>query len=126
MRFRFTVPEEEKHCVDRAELERRFVAAGARKVKVECQVLPVVRQRAAGISNLSTLPEKVQRWGEVTEQEIPPLVMDLAAVIEGRDVEELIAEALIRIEDCPEPIDLQLPETPVAEDDQDIPQALNF
>jgi exonuclease SbcD len=94
VRFRYTIPEEEKHCVDRAALEERFIEAGARKVKIECQVIPVVRQRAAGISRLSTLPEKVQRWGESTGQEIPKGTMDLAAVIEGRDVGELIADAM--------------------------------
>lgn len=98
VRFRYTIPQEEKHRIDRAALDADFMSAGARRVKIECQVIPVVRQRAAGISRLTTLPEKVQRWGDVTGQDIPPLVLTIAGRIEGLDVEELIAEALLRSE----------------------------
>lgn len=122
VRFRYTIPQEEKHRIDRAALDADFMAAGARRVKIECQVIPVVRQRAAGISRLTTLPEKVQRWGDVTGQDIPPLVLAIAGRIEGLDVEELVAEALLRSETA-EPVKSEAETAPEATVMQ---TALNF
>lgn len=123
VRFRYTIPQEEKHRIDRAALDADFMAAGARRVKIECQVLPVVRQRAAGISRLTTLPEKVKRWGDVTGQEIPPQVLAIAGRIEGLDVEELVAEALLRTE-REQSVKVAAIESIPVEDD--IQTALNF
>lgn len=91
VRFRYSVPEEDRHLIDRAALEQRFMAAGAVRVKIECQIIPKQRQRAAGISQAQTLPEKVARWGETVGVEIPGSVMAIAAVIEGHDVDEILA-----------------------------------
>lgn len=99
VRFRYTIPEEEKHTVDRADIEKRILAAGARRCKVEMTIIPRQRQRAAGISKIATLPEKVSTWGATVDEDIPEGVLKIAATIEGKDVDELLAEALTRIED---------------------------
>ena len=94
VRFRFDVPEELRHLVDRAGIEQAFLGAGALRVKIEVQIIPKVRSRAAGISRLTTLPEKVKRWGESVEQPVPDSVLQLAGIIEGMSTEELLTYAL--------------------------------
>jgi exonuclease SbcD len=98
VRFRFDVPEEHVHVLDPAELRERLLAAGAREAKVERTIVPKVRVRAEGISRLTTLPEKVARWGETVEQAIPEGVLTLAGRIAGLEAEEIAAEALARVE----------------------------
>ena len=94
VRFRFDCPEEMRALVDRAGIEKAFLDAGALRVKCEMQILPRIRQRAAGISQLATLPAKVQKWGDSTDTVIPESVLALAGVIEGLTVEELLQRAL--------------------------------
>ncbi len=93
VRFRYTIPEEEKHKLDRDRLAQMFLDAGARKVKVEATVIPKQRTRAAGISRVSTLAEKIKIWGETTGTVIPSRVLALADVIEGREIDELVMDA---------------------------------
>jgi exonuclease SbcD len=89
VRVRYTIPEANRHEISRAEIEARLLAAGAVVVKVEAQIIPTTRQRAAGISKAASFPEKVLRWGDATGIDIPPRVMEIARVIEGLSVEEL-------------------------------------
>lgn len=96
VRIRYVIPEEERQSVDRDKLESIF--SGAASVKIEVQVLPKQRVRAAGISRVDSLADKVVRWGETVDLEIPGNVLDLSAVIEGKDAEELLQEALIAID----------------------------
>lgn len=96
VRFRYTIPEEEKHTISNGELEKKFLDAGARKVKIEYSILPKNRTRAAGISKLSTLPEKLKRWGESVGEDIPHDVLSIASSIEGKDIDELVKEAITR------------------------------
>lgn len=98
VRFRYSIPEENKHEVDRAEIERRIMAAGARRCKVEPITIPKIRQRAANISKITTIPGKVTVWGETVGEEIPEGVLKIASVIEGHEVDELLADSLKRIE----------------------------
>ena len=90
VRFRYTVSDEDRQCVDRAAIEQRFLDAGANRVKIEAQILPRQRQRAAGISNIDSLPAKVRKWGETVGEDIPADVMAVAGLIEGMEVEELL------------------------------------
>ena len=98
VRLRFTVPEENRHMVNRDEVTRRLMEAGARRVVIELTIVPAVRQRAAGISRLSTLADKVAMLGE-SGFTVTPRVLELAAAIEGRDVEELLDDARRSIRD---------------------------
>lgn len=97
VRFRYTIPQENRHQVNRDELAARFEAAGAKLVKIEPTIIPKTRVRAAGISRLETLPEKILKWGETTSQVIPQRVLDIATTIEGRSVEELIEDAKLPV-----------------------------
>lgn len=91
VRLRYVIPEEERHTVDRAKLEALFT--GASLVKIEAQVLPKQRVRAAGISRAETLPEKVVKWADCVGETVPDRVLALASVIEGQDADELLAMA---------------------------------
>jgi len=93
VRFRYNIPEEMRHAVDRNSLQEQFITAGARVAKVEMTVIPVVRQRAAGISRKLTLTEKIQAWAQVTNTDIPARVMTIAATIEGETIDELLQSA---------------------------------
>ena len=93
VRFRYSVPEEYRQQVDRDLIERMFLEAGAARVKIEAQVLPRQRVRAAGISRAETLPEKVVKWADCVGETVPDRVLALASVIEGQDADELLAMA---------------------------------
>lgn len=97
VRFRYTIPEEERHRVNRELIQKMLLDAGARAVKVEVTIIPKIRQRAAGISKLETLADKIRKWGEVTGVEIPDRVLEIAATIEGEDVPELLAKAKLQL-----------------------------
>jgi exonuclease SbcD len=92
VRVRFTVPEERRHEIDREAIEAHLLLGGAVAVKVEGQVIPMTRQRAAGISHVTTLAAKVQRWGTAVGVEIPERVLLIASEIEGLEVTELQAK----------------------------------
>jgi len=93
VRIRITVAEEDRHVIDREAIVKQMQDAGANEVKVEISIIPKVRQRAAGISKLETLSEKVARWGETVGEKIPERVLDIARTIEGREEGELIDDA---------------------------------
>lgn len=90
IRFRFSIPEEERASVDLKALRNLLEKNGAAVVKIECQVIPRQRQRAAGISQIDSLSEKVSRWGAAVGQDVPAEVIALAGRIEGLEVEELL------------------------------------
>lgn len=90
IRFRFSIPEEERAAVDLKVLRVALEKGGAAVVKIECQVVPRQRQRAAGISQACSLAEKVVRWGETVGQDIPSEVIALAGRIDGLEVDDLL------------------------------------
>ena len=93
VRFRYSIPEERRHLINRDELTARFFAAGAKVVKIEPTIIPMVCQRAPGISLVETLPDKFKKYGQSSKIVIPVRVMSIVATMEGRDVEELIEDA---------------------------------
>ena len=101
VRFRYSITEEEQTAIRKDDIEKQFVDAGAKRVKIECQILPKERARAEGISKLEGLPAKVKKYGETVGEIIPQSVLDIAEVIEGLDNEELISMALEKIDRTP-------------------------
>jgi exonuclease SbcD len=108
VRFRYSITEEEQTAIRKDDIEKQFVDAGAKRVKIECQILPKERARAEGISKLEGLPAKVLKWGETVGETIPQSVLDIAEVIEGLDSEELISMALEKIDSTP-PVEVESP-----------------
>jgi len=91
VRVRWSVGEEDSSAVDRAAIQR--VLAGAAQTKLEGTIVPVTRTRAAGISRLPQLQDKVRAWASVAEVKPEPLLTCLAALAE--DTPEDIAARLL-------------------------------
>jgi DNA repair protein SbcD/Mre11 len=91
VRVRWTMPEEDRHEVDRLAIQGIFGAAA--EVKLEGRVIPVVRTRAAGISQQSTLAAKIAVWARLTEAKAEPLLGCLEA-LQTRLPEEIAANIM--------------------------------
>jgi exonuclease SbcD len=98
VRLRYSIPEEERHAVNRTDIAEKFIAAGARNVRVEPTIIPKIRQRAAGISQICTLSDKILKWGDTVGVEIPKRVLSIADTIEGDEVAELVVSARATVE----------------------------
>lgn len=92
VRVRWTVADEDRHMVDRAAIEG--LLEGAADTRLEGRILPVVRTRAAGISQLASLAEKVLAWAQVTDAKAEPLLECLEALV--TQAPEQIADGLLR------------------------------
>ena len=92
VRVRWTVADEDRHEVDRAAIQR--VLQGATEVKLEGRIVPVVRTRAQGISQLASLADKVRAWALSTEAKPQPLLDCLLAL--ASQTPEMIAERTLR------------------------------
>jgi exonuclease SbcD len=78
VRVRWTMPEEDRHEVDRSAIQGIFGAAA--EVKLEGRVIPVVRTRAEGISQQATIAAKIAVWARLTEARLEPLLGCLEAL----------------------------------------------
>ena len=78
VRVRWNVPDEDRHEIDRAAIQRMLDAAA--EVKLEGRILPVIRTRASGISQCATIADKVRAWAKATEAESDPLLACLEAL----------------------------------------------
>ena len=94
VRVRWTVAEEDRHEIDRAAIEG--LLGGAAQVRLEGRIVPVVRTRAAGISQLATLEEKVRAWARATQVTPGPLLACLAGLTVAQPQE--IAERLLCVD----------------------------
>lgn len=65
VRVRWTVADEDRHAVDRASIAR--LLADAAHVKLEGRIVPLLRTRAPGISQLASLADKVREWARLVE-----------------------------------------------------------
>jgi len=92
VRVRWTVAEEDRHEVDRAALQR--LLEGAAQAKLEGRIVPVVRTRAAGISRIGSLEDKVHIWAQATQADATPLLACLARLAAATPDE--IAERVLR------------------------------
>ncbi|MDZ7855787.1 metallophosphatase family protein [Sphaerotilus sp.] len=99
VRVRWTVAEEDQSAVDRAALQAAL--AEAAEVKLEGRIVPVVRTRAAGISQLRELADKVSRWAEVADVRAEPLIACLASM--RSQSPEAIAEGVLQRDGVDQP-----------------------
>lgn len=105
VRVRWQIGEEERSSVDRDAIRR--VLADAADVQLEGRVVPVVRSRAEGISQATSLAEKVRRWGELASAETAPLLERLAQLAHAepaRIAEGILAGPSQAIASDPEPV----------------------
>lgn len=93
VRVRWNVPDEDRHEVDRGAIQRMLHAAA--EVKLEGRIVPVVRTRAAGISQAATIADKVRAWAQATEAKAGPLLACLEA-LQVRAPEAIASDILER------------------------------
>jgi exonuclease SbcD len=92
VRVRWTVAEEDKQAIDRASIQA--LLGEAADVKLEGRIVPVVRTRAAGISQLTSLADKVRLWAQTTQCTPEPLLDCLDRLISASPEE--IAEVVLQ------------------------------
>ena len=80
VRIRWNVPEEDRQAVDCDAIEANF---GTAAVKLEGRVVPVVRTRAAGISQAASVGAKVEAWALATATQAAPLLPALRQSMSG-------------------------------------------
>lgn len=72
VRVRWNVAEEDVHKIDKAAMAQALAAAG--EFKLEGSVTPKETRRAAGISGLPGIRDKLARWCELSESEPAPML----------------------------------------------------
>lgn len=76
VRVRWTVADEDRHAVNHEAIQQALGTAA--EVKLEGRIVPVVRTRAAGISQLTSLEQKITAWAQVTGVTAAPMLACLA------------------------------------------------
>lgn len=76
VRIRWSVDEAHRDSIDKAAIEALFGSAEA--VKMEGRINPIQRQRAAGITQATSLADKLAKWCETTGNDPDPLLERLA------------------------------------------------
>ncbi|MGE5816233.1 MAG: metallophosphoesterase family protein [Acidobacteriota bacterium] len=104
VRVRWNVAEEERETIDRAAILTALT--GAADVKLEARVIPVLRSRAAGISQAPSLEQKLRRWAEATGVDAAGLAARLGELANS-EVDEIVRRVANddggRCPNCPEP-----------------------
>lgn len=95
VRVRWTVADEDRGSVDRAAIEN--LLADAAEVKLEGRIVPVVRTRAAGVSRLASLADKVRAWSSVAEVSPNPM-LDCLRDLEGENPETIAERILCEVQ----------------------------
>jgi exonuclease SbcD len=93
VRVRWTVADEDRHAVDREAIAR--LLAGAAQTKLEGRIVPIVRARAPGISQLASLADKVRRWADLTGVE-PACVLECLGMLAERAPAKIAEQLLSR------------------------------
>lgn len=93
VRVRWATPEEDRHGVDRPAIQA--ILGAAAEVKLEGSVIPVVRTRAAGISQQASIAAKIATWARLTDAKPEPLLACLEA-LQTRPPEEIASTIMKR------------------------------
>ena len=99
VRVRWSVPDEDRHEVDRGAIERMLDTAA--EVKLEGRIVPVVRTRAAGMSQAATIADKVRVWATATKAQAGPLLACLEC-LQAHSPEAIALDILGRQDGMPE------------------------
>ena len=91
VRLRYRVDWEHRLCVDDAALRAALV--GASEIKIEPQILRIVRSRAEGIGSKTSDTERLLAWCGVTDTS-PEGLEECLTQLAGKSADEIVAEAL--------------------------------
>lgn len=117
VRVRYSVDEEFASTIDRNAI--RQILGGAAELKIEGEVLAVQRQRCAGISTLSTIPERFAKWCEHSDTPMEGLEDRLAALqtMRPEEIASQFFDSLATIK-VPAPTDAEVHRAPAAVADE--------
>jgi exonuclease SbcD len=90
VRIVYRIRQEDAARVNDAELVRVAREKGASEVKIDKQIIPLMRTRAAGISRLDSYEEKLCAWGAAVNKEVSHLAGKLEMLL-AMPTEEIIA-----------------------------------
>lgn len=94
VRVRYSIPEDQRHSIDRELIAKVVEQAGGLQCKIEGRVIPVTRVRAEGISQSNTLQGKLSHWCDVTHSESSPLVERLNILLDNDDAQTIIDKCM--------------------------------
>jgi len=97
VRIVYSIREEDVAQVDDAALRRLAYEKGAAHVKIEKTVIPMTNVRSEGISRLTSLDEKLKRWGEMNGQPITASLLDKLHLLQTAD-EQAVLDRYLRTE----------------------------
>src|SRR5438105_8733396 len=93
VRVRWTMPDEDRHEVDRSAIQDIFGAAA--EVKLEGRVISIARARPAAISQEASIATKLAVWARLVEAKPEPLLACLEA-LQTHAPEEIAADIMER------------------------------
>ncbi len=96
VRIRYSIDEEHRHSVNKEAIKALFDKA--EQVKIEARILPVQRTRAAGMNLANSVPEKLERWGEVTQTDTLALKERLE-LLQHTEPKKIVAQLLSETEE---------------------------
>ncbi|MBI3755441.1 MAG: metallophosphoesterase [Deltaproteobacteria bacterium] len=92
IRVRCEVNEEDLHKINDEFIRSSLEQAGAVLVKIEKTVVPKQRVRAAGISRIQGIEDKVRKWAETVGEPLPDGVLIKASLLD-KELEDIISIA---------------------------------
>lgn len=93
VRVRWTVAVEDRHEIDRKAME--ILLSAAESVKLEGRVVQLMRTRSEGMSQLTSLDQKVRAWATASEVSCDGLLECLAALREAEP--DVIAQQILEV-----------------------------
>jgi exonuclease SbcD len=91
IRIVYRINQEDATKVSDAELKRIALEKGAADVKIDRQIIPLVRSRAAGISQVDSYEDKLKAWAATVDKDVSHLSGKLDKLL-NMAAEEIIAE----------------------------------
>lgn len=90
VRVRYEVSEEKVHIIDDEAIKKVLLSKGAESVVVNKTVKPVNSVRAAGISGLNTLEEKLKKYADAVSETLPEGVFEKVKLLD-KSVQDILA-----------------------------------
>jgi len=90
VRYEITAWQDEAEKINRAEIEKAFIDAGALSVDVRITRVPRVNVRAESVLKAETLVDKLKQRAELSGETIDPGVLELAGILEGTAAERVL------------------------------------
>jgi len=89
VRVRYSIDIEHRHSVDRKEIERMYLDAGAAVCRVQPNITQIQRSRAEGMTKAVDHTDRLAVWGRVTDTDTAPLV-DRLMLLQAKEPDQVV------------------------------------